>query len=82
MKTCVCDLSKVLCIFVCVCVCVCGVCVFYIPSLDLKSLYYKMAAISQTILSDAFLRTKFCILIKISLKFVPKGLFDNNPALV
>ena len=25
---------------------------------------------------------KFCILIKISLKFVPKGLIDNNPALV
>ena len=25
---------------------------------------------------------KFCILIKISLKFVPRGLSDNNPALV
>ena len=25
---------------------------------------------------------KFCILIKISLKFVPKGPVDNNPALV
>ena len=25
---------------------------------------------------------KFCILIKISLKFVPKGPTDNNPALV
>ena len=23
---------------------------------------------------------KFCILIKMSLKFVPKGLIDNNPA--
>ena len=25
---------------------------------------------------------KFCVLIKISLKFVPKGPIDNNPALV
>ena len=25
---------------------------------------------------------KFCILIKISLKFIPGGLIDNNPALV
>ena len=29
-----------------------------------------------------FLNEKFCILIKISLKFVPKGPIDNNPALV
>ena len=29
-----------------------------------------------------FVNEKFCILIKISLKFVPKGLIDNNPALV
>ena len=29
-----------------------------------------------------FLNEKFCILIKISLKFVPKGQIDNNPALV
>ena len=28
------------------------------------------------------LNEKFCILIKISLKFVPKGPIDNNPALV
>ena len=27
------------------------------------------------------LNEKFCILIKMSLKFVPKGPFDNNPAL-
>ena len=33
----------------------------------------KMAAISQT--------KKFCILIKISQKFVPKGPTDNNPAM-
>ena len=29
-----------------------------------------------------FVNEKFCILIKISLKFVPKGQIDNNPALV
>ena len=43
----------------------------------------KMAAISQAILSDAFSRMKkFGILLTISLKFVPKGPIDNNPALV
>ena len=29
-----------------------------------------------------FVNEKFCILIKISLKFIPKGVIDNNPALV
>ena len=29
-----------------------------------------------------FVNEKFCILIEISLKFVPKGPIDNNPALV
>ena len=29
-----------------------------------------------------FMNEKFCILIKISLKFVPRGPSDNNPALV
>ena len=44
----------------------------------------KMAAISQTIFSDAcvLINEKFCILVKISRKFVPKGTIDNNPALV
>ena len=42
-----------------------------------------MAAISRTKSSDAFsLMKKFCIFIKISLKFVPKGPIDNSPALV
>ena len=41
-----------------------------------------MAAISQKIFSDAFLWMKFCISIEISLKFDPKGLIDNNTALV
>ena len=39
----------------------------------------KMAVISQTILSNAFWME---ISIKISLKFVPKGLINNIPALV
>ena len=29
-----------------------------------------------------FINEKFCILIKISLKFIPKDSIDNNPALV
>ena len=41
----------------------------------------KMAAISQTIFSYVF-SWKFYILIKISLKFIPKGPVDNIPALV
>ena len=42
----------------------------------------KMAAIFQTISSDAFSWMKFYILIEISLIFVPWGLTDNNQALV
>ena len=38
-----------------------------------------MAAISQTIFSDA---SSFCILIKISLKFVPKGAITPTPYMV
>ena len=41
----------------------------------------KMADISQTTFSDAFLSIKVCILIKISLKFVPKGPINNKTAL-
>ena len=43
-----------------------------------------MAAISQTIFADAgiFMNDNFCMLTTISLKFVPKGLMGNNPALV
>ena len=40
-----------------------------------------MAPISQNIFSDAFQECKFCILITISLKFVPKGPIDNRQAL-
>ena len=39
----------------------------------------KMAAISQTMFSNAFLWMKMFCLIKISLKFVPKGPIHNNP---
>ena len=49
----------------------------------LTLLLHKMEVISQKIVSDAFSRKNFfCILIKISLKFVPKGQINNNPALV
>ena len=42
-----------------------------------------MAAIlADDISKCVFLNEKFCIVIKISLKFVPGGLIDNNPALV
>ena len=42
-----------------------------------------MAAISQTIFFICiFVNKKNCILIKILLKFVPKGPIDNYPALV
>ena len=42
-----------------------------------------MAAIlADDIFKFIFVNEKFCILIKISLKFVPKGSFDNDLALV
>ena len=41
-----------------------------------------MAAISQTMFSDAFVNEKFGILIKISLKFGHKVPVDNNPTVV
>ena len=43
----------------------------------------KMAAIvADDLFRCIFVNEKFCILIKISLKFVHKGLINNNPALV
>ena len=43
----------------------------------------KMAAISQTIISDAFSWTTIvCVFINISLLFVPRGPIDNNLELV
>ena len=42
-----------------------------------------MAAVSQTTLSNAFfMNENIRISIEISLKFVPKGPINNNPALV
>ena len=38
--------------------------------------------LAHDIFRSVFMNEKFCILIKISLKFVPKGPIDNNPALV
>ena len=38
---------------------------------------------ADAILKCIFLNEKFCILIKISLRFVPKGpIDDNNPVLI
>ena len=37
---------------------------------------------TDDVLKCIFMNEMFCILIRISLKFVPKGLIDNNPALV
>ena len=43
----------------------------------------KMGPISQTMVSDAIsVNEKFCIMIQISLNFILKGPFDNNPVLV
>ena len=43
----------------------------------------KMAAIlADDIFRCIFMNEKYCILIKDSLKFVPKVPIDNNPALV
>ena len=42
----------------------------------------KMVAISQRMFTGIFVKEKFCILIEVSLKFVPKGSIDNNPALI
>ena len=37
---------------------------------------------ADDIFRSIFMNEKFCILIKISLKFVSKGPIDNNPSLV
>ena len=38
--------------------------------------------LADDILKRIFVNKRFCILIKIPPNFVPKGLIDNNPALV
>ena len=59
------------------------VCMYVSPGL--KGLTHlpldKMAAVLH-IFRCIFMNEKFFIFIKISLKFVPKGHIDNNPALV
>ena len=42
----------------------------------------KMAAISQTIIFDAFSWIKIYILNRLSLRFIPKGPIDNSLTLV
>ena len=37
---------------------------------------------ADTIFRCIFMNEKFCIAVQTSLKFVPKGLLDNNPALI
>ena len=37
-----------------------------------------MSTISQTTFSNVFFNEKFCILIRISLRFVPKAAIDNE----
>ena len=42
----------------------------------------KGCIFTDNIFRYIFVNEKFCILVKISLKFVPMGLVDNNAALV
>ena len=42
----------------------------------------KMAPVANDIFKRISVNEKFCILIKISLNFVPKGPVDNKPILV
>ena len=69
--------------------CICPVLLhpFFITELHCTCLTHlpldKMAALfPDDIFRCIFAKEKFCILIKISLKFVPKGSIDNTPALV
>ena len=38
--------------------------------------------IADDIFKSIFMNEKFCVLIKISLKFIHKGPIDNNPSLI
>ena len=48
----------------------------------LTRLPWDKMAVTDDIFSCILVNEKFCILIKISLKFVAMGPIDNNPALV
>ena len=51
--------------------------------LEDKANRFELAAIlADNIFKCIFANERFCILFKISLKFVPNGPIDNNPALV
>ena len=52
---------------------------FYLTHLPLAG--HSGSYFADDIFSCIFVNEKNCILIKISLKFVPKGPIDNNPAL-
>ena len=44
--------------------------------------YQEQVSKSRITPKGIFMTEKFCILIKISLRFVPEGSINNNPALV
>ena len=48
---------------------------------DIHKVYIRRCPLTP-IFKCVFINSKFCILIRISLKFAPKGLIDNKPALV
>ena len=58
--------------------------IFFVCGAQLNTLRPRQNGhqIPDNIFRCIFLNEKFYILIKISLKFVPKGPIDNNPALV
>ena len=56
--------------------------VLKIPVFNSSPLDNMAAVLADDNFKCIFLNEKLCILIQISLKFVPKGPIDNNPALV
>ena len=57
-------------------------CIFYEKEITNSSTPGQNGHYFADVFQCIFLNEKFCILIQISLKFVPKGPTDNNPALV
>ena len=53
-----------------------------VQSVNSSSPGQMAATLADDIFRNIFVNENFCILIKISLNFVPKGPIDNNPALV
>ena len=57
------------------------------PSLSIIDTFESLTHLPLNKMADdafgcIFVNEKFCILIQISLNFIPKGPIDNNPALV